>query len=360
MIALGQGSKRDLSKRHLLFAVITASAGLFITFKASSAGDNPACNPKAGTCYEINKTPGCAIAVCCNIVCDVDPFCCEAEWDLICVDFAVDICATCPGKGSCFEDGDTPSCNDTACCEIVCTIDAFCCHTAWDLICVGEAELLCLNDPCELKCPDGAIAEVDLCEEDTNGGCNQDPPQFTTINCGETYCGTSSADGNRDTDWYEITVNETSNLIWSVTSEFPSALFGIIGDCEFGFQVVASANGYGCSAASLQMCVEPGTYYFVVTTGTEFRAILDGIPCPEKGGEIPVFGNTYIATLDCQGCASKCPADLDDDGTVSTVDLLILFSAWGPNPGHPADLDSSGEVGTADLLILFANWGACP
>ena len=108
------------------------------------------------------------------------------------------------------------------------------------------------------------------------------------------------------------------------------------------------------------MCVEPGTYYFVVTTGTEFRAILDGIPCPKKGGEIPVFGNTYIATLDCEGCANDCPADLDGDGIVSTVDLLILFSAWGPNPGNPADLDGSGEVGTADLLILFANWGPCP
>ena len=167
MIALGQGSKR-----HILLAAITASAGLFITIDASFAGDNPACNPKAGTCYEINKTPGCAIAVCCNIVCDVDSLCCDVEWDLICVDFAVDLCATCPGKGSCFEDGDTPSCDDAACCEIVCTIDAFCCHTVWDLICVGEAELLCLNEPCDLKCPAGAIPEFDLCDEDTNGGCN--------------------------------------------------------------------------------------------------------------------------------------------------------------------------------------------
>ena len=107
------------------------------------------------------------------------------------------------------------------------------------------------------------------------------------------------------------------------------------------------------------MCVEPGTYYLVVTTGTEFNAILNGIPCPEKGGDEPVFGNIYIATLGCEECANDCPADLDGDGTVSTVDLLILFSAWGPNPGNPADLDGSGVVNTVDLLILFSNWGVC-
>lgn len=58
-------------------------------------------------------------------------------------------------------------------------------------------------------------------------------------------------------------------------------------------------------------------------------------------------------------CAQPCPADFDGDGIVNTVDLLILFGAWGPNPGHPADLDGDGIVTTADLLILFSNWGQC-
>lgn len=360
MMVIGPGRICIITKRKFLLAALVIIAMLLITVDSSLAGDDPACNAEAGTCYEANDTPGCAIAVCCNIVCEIDTVCCEQAWDEACVDLAVEFCAVCPGKGSCFEENDTPSCDDTACCELVCLIDAFCCGALWDSQCVGEAELLCLNEPCVLECPNDAIVELDLCDEDSNGGCNQDPPQFTTINCGETYCGTSSADGNRDTDWYEITVDEPTNLIWSVTSEFPSALFGIVGDCEFGFQVAQDAYGYGCSAASLQMCVEPGTYYLVVTTGTEFGAILNGIPCPEKGGKKLVFGNTYIATLDCEGCTNDCPADLNDDGTVGTADLLVLLSAWGPNPGHPADLDGSGEVGTADLLILFFNWGTCP
>ena len=55
-----------------------------------------------------------------------------------------------------------------------------------------------------------------------------------------------------------------------------------------------------------------------------------------------------------------CTADLDEDGSVGTSDLLELFAAWGKNPGSPADLDGDGTVNTADLLILFANWGPCP
>ena len=55
-----------------------------------------------------------------------------------------------------------------------------------------------------------------------------------------------------------------------------------------------------------------------------------------------------------------CPADFDDSGAVGAGDLLLMLSAWGPNPGHPADLDRDGIVGASDLLILLANWGPCP
>ncbi len=53
-----------------------------------------------------------------------------------------------------------------------------------------------------------------------------------------------------------------------------------------------------------------------------------------------------------------CPWDLDGSGSVSTGDLLALFSQWGT--AGSADFDESGAVGTGDLLILFANWGPCP
>ncbi|MCZ6493755.1 MAG: choice-of-anchor B family protein [Planctomycetota bacterium] len=52
--------------------------------------------------------------------------------------------------------------------------------------------------------------------------------------------------------------------------------------------------------------------------------------------------------------------DLDGDGTVGIIDLLILLSEWGPCPDPPdecpADLDGDGAVGILDLLTLLANW----
>ena len=47
MNAPGPGSNRELSRRCLLLATITAAAGLFITVNTTLAGDNPACSAKS-------------------------------------------------------------------------------------------------------------------------------------------------------------------------------------------------------------------------------------------------------------------------------------------------------------------------
>lgn len=61
-----------------------------------------------------------------------------------------------------------------------------------------------------------------------------------------------------------------------------------------------------------------------------------------------------------------CDADLDNNGSVSTNDLLILFANWGPCADCNdciADIDdtcnSDCEVNTMDLLFLLASWGDC-
>ncbi len=67
-----------------------------------------------------------------------------------------------------------------------------------------------------------------------------------------------------------------------------------------------------------------------------------------------------IALEPLQEVAKPCDADLDDDGSVGTSDLLALFASWGTNPDGPPDFDGDGTVGTSDLLILFSQWGPCP
>ena len=66
----------------------------------------------------------------------------------------------------------------------------------------------------------------------------------------------------------------------------------------------------------------------------------------------------YIDDVSIEG-VPPCPADLDGNGEVNTIDLLILLGNWGPNPGSPADIDGNGVVNTIDLLILLGNWGPC-
>jgi len=52
-------------------------------------------------------------------------------------------------------------------------------------------------------------------------------------------------------------------------------------------------------------------------------------------------------------------ADLNGDGVVNVMDLLILLGCHGPAIGDcvVADIDGDGAVGATDLLLLIANWG---
>ncbi|WP_152629961.1 hypothetical protein [Haliangium ochraceum] len=106
---------------------------------------------------------------CVNEVCAIDSFCCEVEWDDLCVGLAEDTCGLdCGGGGDECEHGlcETgapldPTCDD--CAQTVCDADSFCCEVAWDGICVGLAESLCgIECTAPPECGDG------VCEGDEN------------------------------------------------------------------------------------------------------------------------------------------------------------------------------------------------
>ena len=49
----------------------------------------PGCGaPGSGDCDEANGSPGCTDIACCSFVCDIDPYCCDTEWDGTCVTIA--------------------------------------------------------------------------------------------------------------------------------------------------------------------------------------------------------------------------------------------------------------------------------
>jgi hypothetical protein len=322
-------------------------------------------DPDAGDCFEAHPGPACDDEACCMAVCAALPFCCVAEWDESCVQAAFDTCEeppACPAEGSCFEPHDGSGCDDQACCELICLVDPFCCGGPWDRMCADRALQLCDVPGCVLgDCPPGATVEQETtdCYARVNDGCNLSVPAFTPIACGETVCGTVWTGGSRDTDWYEITVGQTTQVTWTVSSDFPSELFVVTGTCDGTYTLAASAFGGNCQPEAIQVELDPGTYYLYVAPGTTRAPVNNGIGCFDSEGEF-VNGGAYEGRYHATAtCALTCPADFDGDGLVGVTDFLLLLAAWNTNPGGPPDLDGDGTVGITDFLLLLAAWGPC-
>jgi hypothetical protein len=322
-------------------------------------------DPDAGDCFEPHPGPACDDEVCCTAVCELLPICCLVEWDEACVQAAFDTCEeppVCPAEGGCFEPHDNPGCDDQACCELICLVDPFCCGGPWDRMCADRAIQLCDVPGCVLgDCPPGATVEQETtdCYDRVNDGCNLFTPAFTPITCGETICGTAWTAGTRDTDWYALTVTQTAEVNWTVTSDFPSELFVITGSCTETYTVAASAFGGACLPTALQVTLDPGTYYLYVAPGTTRAPVNNGIGCIDEEGEF-VNGGAYEGRYHATATSVlTCPADFDSDGMVGVTDFLILLAAWNTDPGGPPDLDADGTVGVTDFLILLAAWGPC-
>lgn len=78
---------------------------------------------------------------------------------------------------------------------------------------------------------------------------------------------------------------------------------------------------------------------------------------PEGNNQIEWGSGIFIAYADAN---TPTLGDLNNDGVVDVLDLLILLGSWGACPKSgpcPADLNNSGVVDVQDLLILLSNWG---
>ena len=321
-------------------------------------------DPEAGDCFEPHKGPGCDDEVCCNLVCETFALCCLLDWDETCADIANDLCEpppACPAEGSCFEPHENSGCDDAVCCELVCGFDPFCCGGPWDQLCAQEAMQVCGLPACALApCSAQMTLEPETidCGDRVNDGCNLPDVAFTPITCNETICGTAWTRFNRDTDWYEIVIDAPAELSWNVRAEFPAEIFIVNGTCDDEYAVVASAFSPPCGLGTVRLAVEPGTYYLYVAPGFEAAGMDKGIGCLSEGEPIVggPYGHRYFATATC---GSGCAEDVSGDGSVGVEDLLILLSAWGTDPGGPPDFDGDGDVGVNDFLALLANWGPC-
>ena len=340
-------------------------SGANSTSRGSATASEGVCgDPEAGDCFEPHEGPSCDDEVCCNLVCDEFALCCLLEWDESCADIANDACEpppACPAEGSCFEPHENSGCDNALCCELVCGFDPFCCGGPWDQLCTDEAKQVCGLPACALPaCSAHATPEPETidCDSRVNDGCNLLDAAFTPITCNETTCGTAFTRFYRSTDWYEIVIDEPAELAWSVRAEFPAEIFIVNGTCDDEYAIVASAFTDPCGLGTARLAVEPGTYYLYVAPGFETAGMDQGIGCLNEGELLRggPYGHHYFARATC---GSGCTEDISGNGSVGIIDLLMLLSAWGTDPGGPPDFDGDGSVGINDFTILLNAWGPC-
>ncbi len=166
------------------------------------------CGSKAaGSCCYENFNAYCDDAVCCQLVCSYDAYCCDARWDEFCAKLATDGCAllettcTCgfrlvefgpPGR-SCFEERPLNAqwrtgCANGECCNSVCLIDPYCCDVHWDAICAEGAGQICLE-----FCQDQFGQEVPCypaCADILSGSCyvERETPGCDDEQCCQNVC----------------------------------------------------------------------------------------------------------------------------------------------------------------------------
>jgi hypothetical protein len=248
--------------------------------------------------------------------------------------------AQCGTGDDCCVAGSGPGCTDVECCTQICAGDAFCCETEWDQLCANAAVAgcaVCGGGDCQI--PAGTSTEAELCGEDLNGGCNGGAYDPAAI--GAEISGTFWADNDaRDTDWYEITVTEATEISLEIYSNIPCFAAVVNTDCDGG--IIGDATVGACPGTG-SVCVPPGTYYVVA-----LPSVFTGFAC---GGAIP---NDYTLKIGGVACDATLPAnDTCANASVAVVgtnpfDNTFANTDWGiPSCGF------NGVPFTKDVFFTF-------
>lgn len=215
-------------------------------------------------CVETPEVPGCNGCPCEACVCELDEWCCENEWDSLCVgecieDCGGEFCLENCGNGTCDDDG----LEDCGTCPADCgCADGEVCQ--WGECCAPDCEgKECGYDSCGGSCgtcPEGAICNLeDLCEVCT--------PDCAGMECGGDGCG------------------------------------GDCGEC---------AEGLFCTAG---LCVEGGTCEGLCGEGLAGDCYCDEV-CAEYGDCCEDVCDWCPELAQCSGCTPDCVDKLcnDDNG----------------------------------------------
>ncbi len=140
-----------------------------------------------GDCCGDTDLPGCEDLDVTACTCAIDSFCCDNEWDNDCAMLAQSSCGLeCGGQmvhDCCTQGG--PGCSDPAVEACVCAADGFCCDMEWDDVCVGKVGSLLCAEAC---IPDDA--DGPCCSPHAGSGCEVNAVEMCVCNADPVCCET--------------------------------------------------------------------------------------------------------------------------------------------------------------------------
>ncbi len=296
------------------------------------------CDPPSNCCSPHGGL-GCDNQECQDLICAADPFCCDVAWDGLCSGAANAQCAVCMGGGGggsncCVANGGL-GCDCQTCQDIVCAVDAFCCDTAWDAICAGEAASMC-GDLCaggECEPPPGPVTITSANPPDNH----LDPLQNVTANLAQTPQGIGAAltpdEGSVQYSPIEVTFSDTPN-------PEPTPC-NVVVECSGPPALPAGPDAPCPTVVSVTQTEGVGATYEIGLSG----------PIPTR--ECTTI--TFLGTVPGENLQYRfLPGDYNLSGTTNTQDLLDLVLALNnfTAAGNPARYDGNrnGVVNTQDLL----------
>lgn len=159
-------------------------------------------------CIERSRDGGCPDdPVCEEAICgEVNPRCCR-RWQNDCVSAALVICQNLDTCCGCLNIGNNGRCiNDQECTNIICDVDPYCCNNQWDDICVVQANAVCQDEDIPYCCS---------CTSQTNfNGCLTDEICQNAICDVDPFC--CGADENGQGTWDQLCVNRAIQVCQGV------------------------------------------------------------------------------------------------------------------------------------------------
>jgi len=242
-----------------------------------------------------------------------------------------------PGTGDCCAANGTPFCEDAECCSTVCAVDSYCCEVEWDQVCADQAVQLCASCFVEPPANDECAGAVTVTAGET---------AFSTAGAtGATLACTKFEEPNVNNDiWFKYVADGDGELVISLCgSSFDTKIAVFEGSCTGALVACnddadAPATCTGTLQSEVRFTPVCGTEYYISVgtfeAGTTGAGVMNITPSGKCGSACPAdFNNDGVVDSADLGTLlaawGTAGGDTNSDGTTDSADLGDLLAAWG-------------------------------